>query len=99
MGIAGTLRRLEMGKRWGKRERFRCFTCSTPLVGVLPSKLPAIAGGMGKQPDGCNHEPPGSASRALLVRAESQGWSEVTERKRKRDGRKSREVSLAAEGD
>jgi hypothetical protein len=54
---------------------------------------------MGKQPDGCNHEPPGSASRALLVRAESQGWSEVTERKRKRDGRKSREVSLAAEGD
>jgi len=31
------------------------------------------------------------------VRAESQGWSEVTERKRERDGRKSREVSLAAE--
>jgi len=49
-----------------KRERFRCFTCSTPLVGVLPSKLPAIAGGMGKQPDGCNNEPPGSASRTLL---------------------------------
>ena len=97
MGITCTLRRLEMGKRWGKKERDSDASPARRLwLASSRRSSPPLQAEWGNNQMVATTNHLDQLQEPSWVRAESQGWSEVTERKRERDGRKSREVSRAA---